>query len=71
MVDSNVDEEVVCSTPEGNCCAGGGEWTFPAGRTETKCGTLDAPDTNVTCTLTNGNSDTMNRYEGNFYKKTQ
>merc|ERR1712226_1034737 len=44
-VNSDVDEEVECKTPDEKCCNGGGSWTFPAGRTEPKCGTLMDSDT--------------------------
>jgi len=64
-VDSSIDEEVECSTPEEKCCAGGNVWNFPAGRLEPKCGSLNAVDTMVTCTTANGDTDARNRFEEN------
>ena len=64
-VESDVDEQVECTTPDYACCAGGSSWTFPAARTEPKCGTLTFTDTSITCTTASGHSDTMERYDGN------
>ena len=65
-VDSDVDEEVECYSPDDKCCAGGGKWDFPAGRTEPKCGSLNGPDTMIKCKTASGHMDSMSIFDGEY-----
>ena len=62
---ADVDEEVECYSPDDKCCAGGGKWyNFPAGRTESKCGSLNGPDTMIKCKTASGHMDSMSIFDG-------
>ena len=65
-VDSDVDEEVECYSPDDKCCAGGGKWDFPAGRTEPKCGSLNGPDTMIKCKTASGHMDSKSIFDGEY-----
>jgi hypothetical protein len=64
---SSEDEDVTCSSPNDKCCNGGDTWTFKTSN-DLKCGSLSEEDTSVTCTLENGNFDSLSAT--NLYETT-